>query len=287
MVGYIENASIGSKIRLRFDTATGLEAPDRAEFFYAKCGCYRFLPPSNAAYDPDAPGPGPGVLTDANFTQFYINAEYALNGRFSVVGDLPIRSLKPQSFAPGTGSFGDASGLADLRFGAKLGLASDSNSDITLQVMATAPTGDSEKGLGTNHWSIEPALLYNTTIADRVGVEAEFGTVFPTDGSNGVPTGSPDKFSGKVIYYGIGPSVDLYSNGNTRVAPVVELVGWHVVDGYSTFEGAPADGTNIVNIKVGGRVAFGANSVYVGWGHGLTDATWYDNIVRFEYRYGF
>jgi hypothetical protein len=143
------------------------------------------------------------------------------------------------------------------------------------------------KGLGTNHWSIEPALLYSTAIGKYVGVEAEFGTVFPTDGSKGVPTASPDKFAGKVIYYGVGPSVDIYSNGTTHVAPVVELVGWHVVDGYSTFENAPANGTNIVNLKVGGRVAFGANSLYVGWGKALTNASWYDQIVRFEYRYGF
>jgi hypothetical protein len=71
------------------------------------------------------------------------------------------------------------------------------------------------------------------------------------------------------------------------VAPVVELVGWHVLDGYSTFEDAPAKGTDIVNLKIGGRVAVGANSLYVGWGKALTDAAWYDQLIRFEYRYGF
>ena len=103
-----------------------------------------------------------------------------------------------------------------------------------------------------------------------------------------MPTSSPDKFSGKVIHYGVGPSVDVYSNGDARVAAVVELFGWHVVDGFSTSEGfAPVSGANIVNLKLGGRVAFGANSLYVGWGKALTDTTWYDQILRFEYRYGF
>lgn len=66
MVGYIENADIGNKVRMRFDAGMGIKAPDRAEFFYAKCGCYRSLPAKDAAFDPDAPGPGPGVLTEAD-----------------------------------------------------------------------------------------------------------------------------------------------------------------------------------------------------------------------------
>ncbi len=39
--GYIDNAIVGSQIRFRFDAAFGFQDPDRAEFFYAKCGCYR------------------------------------------------------------------------------------------------------------------------------------------------------------------------------------------------------------------------------------------------------
>jgi len=287
MVGYIENATIGSKVRVRFDSGSGLEAADRAEFFYAKCGCYRGLPSGNAAYDPAAPGPGPGVLTSADYTQFNINAEYALNGRFSLVADLPVRSLKPKTFAAGTGSFGDSSGLSDLKGGVKLSLSSDSNSQITLQALASAPSGDAGKGLGTNHWSLEPAILYSTTVGNLLGFEAQFGSVIPLDGSKSVPTGSPDKFSGSVIYYGFGPSLDIYSSGSTRLAPVVELVGWHVVGGYSTFENAPAKGTDIVNLKLGARLAFGSGSIYAGWGKALTDAAWYDQLLRVEFRYGF
>ena len=227
------------------------------------------------------------MLTGANFTQFNVYGEYALSGSFSLVGDLPVRSLKPEEFVPGTGSFGDSNGLADLRAGVKLGLFDNITNQVTLQALVAAPTGDSEKGLGTNHWSIEPAVLWEGQFAERVGIEGQFGAVIPTDGSNGVPTSSPDKFSGAVLYYGIGPSVDVYTSGRTHVAPVVELVGWHVLDGYSTFEGAPAEGTNIVNLKIGGRIAAGANSLYVGWGKVLTDAAWYDQLIRFEYRYGF
>jgi hypothetical protein len=174
-----------------------------------------------------------------------------------------------------------------VRAGVKASLAGDSTSQITLQVLAYAPSGDAAKGLGIDHWSIDPSILYSTQLGEYANLEAEFGTALPLDGSAGVPTSSPDKFAGKVIHYGVGPSVDVYNNGRTRLAPVVELFGWRVVDGYSTFDGAPANGTNIVNLKVGGRLAVGPNSVYVGWGKALTDAKWYDEILRLEYRYGF
>jgi len=287
MVGYIEDSSISNKVRVRFDVGTNVQGADRAEFFYAKCGCYRDLPTSNAAYDPNAPGPGPGVLTSADYTEFHIYGEYAVGPRFSLLGNLPIRSLNPQSFVPGTGSFDSQSGLGDIRAGLKLGMATDASSQITLQVLAFMPTGESEKGLGTNHWSIDPAILYHTDLGDHGSIEAEFGSVLPTDGSAGVPTSSPDKFAGKVIHYGVGPSFDVYSNGEAHLAAVLELFGWHVIDGLSTFENEPANGTNIVNLKLGGRMAFGRNSIYIGWGKALTDVTWYDQLLRFEYRYGF
>src|SRR5258705_5859807 len=56
MVGYIEDSTIGTQLRLRFDSARHITAPDRAEFFYGKCGCYAGLPKNLAIYDPDAPG---------------------------------------------------------------------------------------------------------------------------------------------------------------------------------------------------------------------------------------
>src|ERR1035438_9208721 len=86
MVGYIDNPIVQSQIRIRFDAAFDDEFPDRSEFFYAKCGCYAFLQPKSLpgapaalymAYDPNTPGPGPGVPTSVNFQQLYMNVEYS------------------------------------------------------------------------------------------------------------------------------------------------------------------------------------------------------------------
>src|SRR6185295_18878291 len=76
MVGYIEDSTIGSRIRVRFDAAQHLHAPDRAEFFYAKCGWYNGLPVSSPMYDPDAPGPLGGIATDLNAQQLFVLGEY-------------------------------------------------------------------------------------------------------------------------------------------------------------------------------------------------------------------
>ena len=100
------------------------------------------------------------------------------------------------------------------------------------------------------------------------------------------PTSASGHFAGNVFYYGIGPSFTVYDRNNVRFGPVVELVGWHVLSGNESV-GLDASGTDIVNLKVGGRLNFGEGSVYVGYGHALTDKVWYDDILRFEYRYGF
>ncbi len=84
---------------------------------------------------------------------------------------------------------------------------------------------------------------------------------------------------------------------------MIELVGWRVLGGLETNcissvtgmpnpcanqVGVPASGTNIVNAKLGARMAVGAHSsFYIGYGHQLTHAVWYKEIVRAEYRYSF
>jgi outer membrane autotransporter protein len=75
---------------------------------------------------------------------------------------------------------------------------------------------------------------------------------------------------------------------------VIELVGWTVLGGLETngkFFPAPvvsADGTNIVNLKLGARTSIGRHhSFYLGYGQALTHEVWYKHIVRLEYRYTF
>jgi hypothetical protein len=290
MVGYVEDATIGSKIRIRFDAGFDNPVPDRAEFFYAKCGCYKqLLPPSSPAFDPKAPGPGPGIPNNLNFQQLYLTGEFALNRRFSVFADVPFRFIQPQGFLAGA-PFANFRGISDVRAGVKLGVVESDSTSVTFQFKSYFPSGDASKGLGTNHYSIEPALLLYHGLSPRWALEAQVGDWHPIDGSRGVPITSSHGFAGDVFFYGFGPSVEVYRGNRLRFGPVVELVGWHVLGGLETVAGAPQDatGTNIVNMKFGGRFTIdNRTSIYIGYGRALTDADWYRDIFRVEYRFVF
>ena len=118
-------------------------------------------------------------------------------------------------------------------------------------------------------------------------LESQLGVWIPVGGAAPVPTKADGHFAGRLFYHGIGPSFTVYEKNGMRFAPVVELVGWHVQDGNQTAAISDASGTNIVNLKIGARFAFATGSVYAGYGHALTDAAWYIDVVRFEYRYSF
>jgi hypothetical protein len=292
---YLDSAIIGSQIRIRFDAAFNMTHPDAAEFFYAKCGCYGDLAPTNALFDPNAPGPGPGNTTQINFQQVYLNVEYALNPRFSVFGEVPFRSIQyllyggfppPQSAA----NFGNEAGLSDVNAGFKFAFIASKNRVLTLQMQGIFPTGSAAIGAGTGHYSIVPALLYDQQLGQRWAFDAEFSDTHPVGGSAGLPSVGKGGFAGDVLFYGIGPSYELIQLQNFHLAPVLEMVGWSIRGGFQTNlnSGGSASGTNIVNMKWGARVNFGTHSsAYVGFGTALTTARWYRDIWRVEYRYSF
>ena len=89
-----------------------------------------------------------------------------------------------------------------------------------------------------------------------------------------------------MMAYAAGPSVEVYHSATTRIAPVVELRGWRVLEGYSTTEDGPANGLDIVNVTAGVRGVFGRHSLYAGWEKAITSAKWFDRTLRVEYRWG-
>jgi hypothetical protein len=298
MVGYIDNAIIGSQIRIRFDAAFDDNSPDRAEFFYAKCGCYRALNGTAfaAAYDPNAPGPGTGIPTALNYQQLYLNAEYAPFRRLSFFTEVPFRWLQPQGFVPASSlpftpmNFSNQAGLSDVEAGFKAAAVANRNTYLTFQFRAYFPSGNSYKGLGTAHYSVEPAILLYQRLSERMALEAQFSDWHPIGGSAGVPVSNSEGFAGDIITYGIGPSFQLYRGERVRISPVVEVVGWRVLSGFQSLQPGFADvsGTDIVNIKAGVRTGIGShNSFYLGFGQAVTHDMWYKHLVRFEYRYTF
>ena len=273
-VGYIDSAIPLTQFRLRFDAAYDDNRPDRAEFFYAKCGCFRI----NGS-DPKAPGP-PGsppsrIETSVDYQDIASYLELAVNQRISAFVEVPVRFLNPEVL-------NNTAGIGDMNAGFKVALLHDDCRFVTFQFRTYIPTGKPEAGLGTDHVSLEPALLGYQRLTDRLVLEGELRDWIPIGGTD---------FAGNIIRYGAGLGYDAFRSCKVRVTPVAEFVGWTVLGGKELAVAGPvatvldASGDTIVNLKVGARVGIGEHSdLYFGYGRALTGAVWYKDILRLEYR---
>lgn len=260
-VGYIDPAIPGSLFRLRYDTAYDFRRAARAEFFYARSG-------------PAGPGlPRPEPSVDYQDVTAYL--EVAAGERFSGFVELPGRFLNPQVND-------NTAGLGDVSAGFKFAFIADEDRIATFQLRSYAPSGDAERGLGTRHVSLEPALLFYQRLDERCGLEGELRWWIPIEGTS---------FAGDIIRYGLGLHYDLLRRDELVISPVAELVGWTVLGGKESAvrPGGPpliedAAGDTILNVKVGLRLKFGAGDIYTGYGRPLTGDRWYENVFRVEFR---
>jgi hypothetical protein len=272
--GYIDSAIPRTMFRLRFDAANNDNRPDRAEFFYAKCGCFRTAaPPLN---DPKAAGPGPNTETSVDYQELNAYFEVAVNPHLSVFLEVPYRWLESQQNA-------DHNGFSDLIAGFKYAFIACDDTYLTFQLKVYTPTGDSFRGLGTDHTSVEPALLWQTRARERWTFFGELREWVATDGSD---------FAGNVLRVGLGVGYDVYRSCSWTITPVLEGVSWTVLGGKESFLGTPpiesAVGDEIINVKLGVRAYYGEHSsLYVGYGRALTGEVWYKDIWRVEYRLSF
>jgi hypothetical protein len=272
--GYIDPAIPMTQFRLRFDAAYRSDFPDRAEFQYAR---WRLQP--DGSIDPDAPGPPLGD-TRVDFQDIAAHLEYAFNERFSVFTELPVRFLNPDVND-------NTAGFADMNFGFKYALIACPDEYLTFQLRTYAPTGAARRGLGTDHFSLEPGILYFRQLSQRAIFEGEFRHWIPIDGTSG--------HAGNVMRYGVGLGYTIHESCQMRITPVTEFVGWTVLNGQKSHIDRgllDASGDTIVNMKVGVRMGFGQattplgsnNSFYIGYGRALTGHVWYQDILRLEYR---
>ena len=316
--GYIDNAVVGTQFRLRVDSASGADTPDRAEFLYGKCICWDQV-------DGQRTADGPGVALDMDHQELSIMAEYAIRARWSVFAELPLRrmdlffldfEIDPVFGAENNETF--QLGLADILVGFKRAILVDSSHYLTFRFAAYLPTGDNRRGRGTGHASVEPTLLYLRRLGERWTLESQLGLWIPLSGSpdpvsgreldgnpddavpyrsfkTGVGTPDPidnDDFAGEIIRFGIGLSYDAAPGASFRPTPVIEVVGWNMLGGFVTVPDFPffedVSGDTILNLKAGLRLrSRRTRSWYLGYGFALTDDVWYDSIVRIEYRSSF
>ncbi len=264
-VGYIDSALPESLFRLRFDAAYDFRRPNRAEFFYAK----------SRPLGPGIPQPEPRI----DYQDLSAYLEIAGSDRLSGFVELPWRFLNPEVNA-------NTNGLSDMNAGFKYAFLCRDDFVATFQFRTYAPTGDSHRGLGNHHVSLEPAVLFYKSLTDRLGLEGEFRYWVPIDGTD---------FAGDLVRYGLGLHYDIWKRCALTLAPVVEFVGWTVLEGKEsavTPSGLvfikDAAGDTIVNAKLGLRLRADAlGDFYAGYGRSLTGDRWYANTFRLEFRLRF
>jgi hypothetical protein len=325
--GYLDNPIPKTMVRLRYDAGFDMDRPDRAEFFYGQWKELSFHPHGinggGAYFDPKARGPEQ-LPRRLDFQDISSYAEWAVNRRLSLFVDVPVRFLHiegeledpdhermpngrffPEPRAENTEAPKNfPGGLSDVTAGFKFALIADPDRYLTFQLRAYTNTGNVNLGLGTGHVSLEPGLLYYQRLTDKLVFQGQFSDWIPIDGGKSVIDGT--NFAGNVLIYGLGLGYDVYTNGNLRITPITEFMGWTVLNGLESIAGdisatpppgialpkthgvEDASGTTIVNAKIGVRTYFGSgHDIYVGWGHSLTGERWYRDIARVEYRYSF
>ena len=278
--GYLDPAAPVTMFRLRYDNAQNNPFPDRGEYFYAKCGCFRQL-----GLDPNANGPN-GLNTAVSYQDIRAYFEYAFDTRFSVFTELPLRFVDYTSL-PGLPTVGSANGFGDMNAGFKYAFIADADEYLTFQFRTYIPTGNSRDGLGTAHVSVEPAILYYRRMENWIlqGQFSEFAPIAVTS------------YASNVVSYGSGLGYVMFEGDEVRVIPMLEVVGWTFIGGqkFNPLQGADsvsANGDTIVNVKPGVRVGWGEpgpaslqrQSIYAGFGIPVTGEKFYDQLFRVEYR---
>lgn len=261
-VGYIDAAIPGDILRFQFDAGYDLNRPTRSEFFWA--------PGDSNGDGPDTPE------RSVDYQDLLVGVEKSLGRRMSLFVNLPVRFLDPKLND-------NTAGLLDLNAGFKQALIFNEDLVLTAQLRAYAPTGDVERGIGTGHTSLEPALLLFKPLWNDWVAEAEVRDWIPIGG---------DDFAGNVIRYGAGLHYNGFCCGNWQIVPMTEIIGWTALDGLVTIvepDAAPviedATGDTIVNIKVGMRLKYNdLGDVYMGYGNAVTDDRWYEDTFRIELR---
>jgi hypothetical protein len=287
-VGYIDCAIPATLFRLRFDAAYSTTYPDRLEFQYAKYG---------------TPG-APLVETAMNsFQEVTAYFEYALCDDFSMFAEVPARWLNPEVNA-------NTGGLYDVNAGAKLAVHQTDQSLLTLQFRTIMATGDTDAGRSAGHASLEPAILFFHQYSERITIEAELRDWIPIDasqtgagggmggggqGGGGMGAGGQREFSANVLRYGVGIGYLLDENSFFIARPIAEVGGWYTFGGLKSDDAGQridAGDESTVNLKLGlrmgftdGSLPFGeSGSLFIGYGRALTDPSWYDDILRLEFR---
>ncbi|MCI0380231.1 MAG: hypothetical protein L0215_21815 [Gemmataceae bacterium] len=255
-VAFIDSALPRSMVRLRFDLDYHNLQPLRSEYLF---GVNSFSVPERRV----------------DMQEYSTTVEYAFSPWMSVFMESPVRWVNPDTNA-------NEHGVGDTNFGLKLTIYESGPLVGTLQVRGYWQTAR-HAALGTDHFSLEPALLGHFKINDVLTLEGQVKYWIPMGGGD---------FEGEILCYGLGLVYGQNSGNEIWLTPVVEVVGWSVLNGKTQIVTSPgtfviedASGQTIVNVFGGVRIGLGGNAdIYAGYGRCVTSSAWFRDYARVELR---
>ena len=174
------------------------------------------------------------------------------------------------------------SGFGDMQLGGKTLIYDRELLQIAIQFKSFMPIGASRSGLGTGHFSLEPALLTSLRLAPEAYLQGMLAEWIPLGGDPG--------YAGSILHYHLSANQTIWKL--TRDSPLIatfEFNGWSFQGGSytSAFNGPYQHSAGQTYLSVGpglrmvlaDKVDFGVGSAFA-----VTDPHWANQLVRFELR---
>lgn len=216
-----------NNFRARYETYQDMVTPDRAEYFWARPGVGPPLPERRVDYQD---------------LRFLLEVG---GGRFSMLTEIPIRSIDPVVND-------NTTGLGDINFGPKTVLVNGRRWQLSTIFRTFLRTSSTKRGLGPGHVALEPGLLLRYEWTKQTYLHAELKYRFAAGGNK--------DFTGQVMRYGLGVSTIAYETDTFAMLPTLEFVGWMVMDGEKSLPSGSivgVDGENFGAVYPGLRFVLG------------------------------
>lgn len=205
---WIDSARPQSRARIRWDYGPGLILPDRAEYFWARVG----------GRGPAAPA-GRLTVDRVDYHELSQMTETA-HGGFSAFVVTPYRSQSMRGL-------GHSAGFGDIQIGTKSLLHDTPLMQVALQMTTTVPAGNSRKGLGVGHVSLEPALLFGLALTERDFLQGQ--------AAQWIPLGGDPDYQGALLRWGLAWNRLVWQRDRDNAMTVnLDLAGWSFQDGAYT-----------------------------------------------------
>lgn len=262
----------------RFDFASGINRPDRAEYYWSQIGS----------------GGPPSPETNLDYLEMRVYSETKV-GQSAGFFEIPLRFLNPEVN-------NNTTGFSNLTFGTKsvifeqeglFGLPTPSNDYDRFQVSSVFKTHISlgspltGRGLVNGSIALQPGMLANYEVSPR--------TFFHGEATYWIPLGGSD-FSGNFVQCGVGISHVLHSSllaacpaDSFAIIPTFEVVGTRFTTGLQTMpDGTTQEASNslIINLEPGVRMVVG-NHMEIGgsFARNITNTHLFKNLGRVEFRW--